>query len=814
MGTMDTILIHSSGWVLMLVVALLTGMVGLCVGIPGRSRIKTTLGWLCMIWAILDSVVVVFSTLEVNQVDPPAILEILNVMLFQLLILNFTGFLYAMADKERGLHYRIVQIITVVSIVIHASFDYFHDYQGTGRLWLPAINQMIGWGGALTFLVVAYRRAPKGSTRRVRGMLVFGWFFFNIFCVWIPVQVVGETLGLIEDKILVFAYTQVLAGISFVAAFGLVLLRYNLVKVELDQVGEGLFRDIDSPVLLLSKNHAILRANPKAEEVFELAEIMGEAESDRAVTRVIPDFKGNAAKFGVDTETQLGHREFECTHSKVYQKDEELGSLLIFHDVTRERELARMKTEFTSTVSHELRTPLTSILGFAKIIERRFRDVLLPKVNTETKKEERAVKQIQTNLGVIISESNRLTALINDVLDISKMEAGKIDWHFAKCDPRTIIQQAINATNGLFANKPQVGLEQVIPDDLPEVVADSDRVVQVVINLISNAVKFTDEGAITISAEKSWSSITVKVRDPGAGISAENQKLVFEKYKQVGEIDSDKPKGTGLGLPISKEIVEFHGGRIWVESVLGEGSTFCFTLPLANVTDSVESTIDVTELALHLEKMEAPVESTQPTVLIVDDEPAIREMLKQLFEEQDYGTLEASDGVMALEVLRQESPDLVILDVMMPRLNGFDCAAAIKADRIGRHIPIVMLTVLDDAQRAFGLGVDAYLTKPFEAGEILTAVKRLLTTRMGARNVVVYGDREGNEDVFELLAKSRVEWTHVTSADALKAAMETSSPGLALVLRGHHETAAGRAEVQRIVGASPCLLFCLGASDA
>ena len=166
-----------------------------------------------------------------------------------------------------------------------------------------------------------------------------------------------------------------------------------------------------------------------------------------------------------------------------------------------------MKTEFTSTVSHELRTPLTSILGFAKIIERRFSNVILPRWTAETKKDERAVAQITKNLGVIISEGNRLTKLINEVLDISKMEAGKVDWNFAKCRTEDILEQAINATNGLFERKPHLKFIQEVPSELPEIVADSDRVVQVVINLISNAVKFTDEGSITGFNVQTGSSI-------------------------------------------------------------------------------------------------------------------------------------------------------------------------------------------------------------------------------------------------------------------------------------------------------------------
>ena len=300
------------------------------------------------------------------------------------------------------------------------------------------------------------------------------------------------------------------------------------------------------------------------------------------------------------------------------------------------------------------------------------------------------------------------------------MEAGKIDWNFAQRDARGIIDQAINATHGLFAAKPSVHLVQDIPDDLPQVVADSDRVVQVVINLISNAVKFTDAGQITVAVEKEWSSLTVKVQDQGTGISEADQKLVFDKYKQVGDVITDKPTGTGLGLPISKEIVEMHGGKIWVESTVGEGSTFAFSLPLATVVDTGVSSIDVQDYIAQLHQVSEQAADRAQTVLVVDDDAAIREMVTQLLEEAGYDTLEAADGVEGLEVARAEQPDVIILDVMMPRLNGFDCAAALKGDPHCRRIPIMMLTVIDQAQRAFGLGVEAYLTKPFDDQKVIS----------------------------------------------------------------------------------------------
>jgi signal transduction histidine kinase/HAMP domain-containing protein len=237
------------------------------------------------------------------------------------------------------------------------------------------------------------------------------------------------------------------------------------------------------------------------------------------------------------------------------------------------------KSAFLASVSHELRTPLTSILGFAKIIEKRLVERIFPVVQTEDRKTRRAVEQVTTNLDIIITEGERLTTMINEVLDLAKIESGKVEWQMQPIKVAEVIERATAATAALFEQK---GLELIkdVTEDLPEVSGDQDRLIQVVINLISNAVKFTAKGSVTCRARRVDSHILVSVSDTGLGIAQADQPHVFEKFKQVGDTLTNKPQGTGLGLPICKEIVEYHGGRIWVESELGQGSTFAFTLPI------------------------------------------------------------------------------------------------------------------------------------------------------------------------------------------------------------------------------------------
>jgi signal transduction histidine kinase len=237
------------------------------------------------------------------------------------------------------------------------------------------------------------------------------------------------------------------------------------------------------------------------------------------------------------------------------------------------------KSIFLSNVSHELRTPLTSVLGFAKIIKKRLEEKIFPMLPADDRKAQQAVAQVSENLGVVVIEAERLTALIDNVLDLAKIEAGKVEWHMENLSLPDVIDRASAATASLFDNG-SLKLKKDVAPDLPEIVGDLNMLIQVVINLISNAVKFTKMGAVTCRAESKDGEIVISVSDTGVGIAAEDQPKVFEKFTQVGDTITDKPKGTGLGLTICKEIVEHHGGRIWVESEIGKGSTFSFALPV------------------------------------------------------------------------------------------------------------------------------------------------------------------------------------------------------------------------------------------
>ncbi|HOU12663.1 MAG TPA: response regulator [Anaerolineae bacterium] len=533
----------------------------------------------------------------------------------------------------------------------------------------------------------------------------------------------------------------------------------NRLKIILQNIGDGLVvTDPAGKIVLVNPAFAQLVAQPASALVEQLLwhvlpvedlqtlVLSSLAQPDRVLATNIT-WRSPAANASPRFYNALSSALLERESAAETPDDppEVLGAVTILHDITLEVEVDKMKTDFISTVSHELRTPLTSVVGFAKLIQKAFERDIAPLVPVEDKRAGRAAQRISDNLDIIVLESERLTRLINDVLDIAKIEAGKVEWHIDNIQIAQGVQSAVAAVSALAQDK-GLRVEVDIEPELPLVSADPDRIVQVITNLLSNAIKFTDKGGIGVQVRRydlsaegvllppadfadkmrdlpagPW--LMVSVKDSGIGIAPENFQKVFEKFQQVGDIMTGRPKGTGLGLTISKEIVEYHGGRIWVESELGQGSTFRFVLPVHVTAPTLAPLIEEARSRADEEQLPRPVGNR---ILVVDDEAAIRELLYQELTDAGYHVLQALDGVAALTIARQERPDLIILDLMMPGIGGFDVISALRSDADTAAIPVMILSVLEDREKGYRLGADAYLTKPLDMPDILATIAKLL----------------------------------------------------------------------------------------
>lgn len=373
------------------------------------------------------------------------------------------------------------------------------------------------------------------------------------------------------------------------------------------------------------------------------------------------------------------------------ERAELIGRIIALRDVTRERELDKMKTDFVSVVSHELRTPLTSIKGYT--------DLLLSGAAGD-------INELQREfLGITQTSTTRLTSLINDMLDISRIESGRIEIKHEPIDYRQIVDDTLRLMKAP-ADERNITMEASLPESMPPVRGDTDKVAQVLTNLVSNALKYTPPGGwIKVILEVSGdASVTTCVADSGIGISPADQKKLFQRFFRADNTSTREAGGTGLGLVIAKSIVEILGGAIWVESETGQGSRFYFTLPL------------------YLETVQAPAPKPVALpdrgiglVLVVDDDDYVRNLVQHHLHRRGYGTLEAANGEDALQKARQHKPDVITLDMLMPGMDGLHVLRALKQDRATATIPVVTLSAVGDPARgALSLGAFSFLQKPFD----------------------------------------------------------------------------------------------------
>lgn len=332
----------------------------------------------------------------------------------------------------------------------------------------------------------------------------------------------------------------------------------------IDNIADGL--------IVVDKDGVINHINPAVSEMFALAEfeligknieILGQ-ELNQLVKRSLNTEEVVATELLL-VNNRVGKAVAKSIKKEYFSEESEakgiLGSVILIRDITQEKEIDRLKTEFITIVSHELRTPLTSILGFIEMIDKKFNETIMPVLDLKNEKISKAVNKINKNFNIIFSEGQRITSLINDVLDISKLESGTVIWNFEEISIDDVILSAYKALSSLFEQK-AIPCYIEIASNLPKLKADKERLIQVVINLLSNALKFTEKGYIKCKAELQDGNILVSVEDTGIGIPENEKDKIFEKFKQVGDLIRSKPKGTGLGLAISKQIVEAHGGKI------------------------------------------------------------------------------------------------------------------------------------------------------------------------------------------------------------------------------------------------------------
>jgi signal transduction histidine kinase/ActR/RegA family two-component response regulator len=363
-----------------------------------------------------------------------------------------------------------------------------------------------------------------------------------------------------------------------------------------------------------------------------------------------------------------------------------------------ELELAsRHKSEFLASMSHELRTPLNAVLGFSEVLlERMFGDI--------NERQEDYLRDIH-------SSGKHLLELINEILDLSKVEAGRMELEYSSFDLRTLLEDATGMLRER-ASAHGISLTVEVPDDVGQVYSDVLRLKQVVLNLLTNAVKFTgDGGSVVVRAVRRATEIEVTVKDSGIGVPEVDKERIFESFQQGGR-GTTREEGTGLGLTLSRKIVELLGGRMWLESEVGVGSTFSFSLPDREDVGAEDAGRGDADARIR------------DVVVIEDDRPSA-ELLSVYMSRAVQHVTVARDGPSGLEAARRIRPQAVLLDIKLPGMDGWSVLKSLKADQATRDIPVIVVSVVDERARGASLGAAAYLVKPVSRERLLEALTPL-----------------------------------------------------------------------------------------
>jgi signal transduction histidine kinase/DNA-binding response OmpR family regulator len=433
------------------------------------------------------------------------------------------------------------------------------------------------------------------------------------------------------------------------------------------------------------------------------------------------------------------------------------GALAVFRDNAREIRVAkdqaeearllaeaasRTKSAFLANMSHELRTPLNAIIGYSEILHEDAAD--------------RGDTASQADLVKIQSAGKHLLGLINDILDLSKIESGRMDIHLEDVDLGKLVSEVrvlVAPLMGKNANSLQVEM----PADIGVMRVDAVKLKQSLINLLSNAAKFTKQGLVTLAVQRVASDnpdglVTFAVTDSGIGMTEEQMGRLFQAFTQADATTTRNYGGTGLGLTITKHFCTMLGGSIDVTSKPGEGSTFTITLPDAAKREQAMPSVEAPRISGAV---------TGKTVLVVDDDPAVHDVLRGTLVKEGYRLLHAYDGAEALKIAHDDPPDVITLDVMMPQLDGWSVLGKLKSDPGLSHIPVIMLTIVDERTMGYSLGAAEYMTKPVDRARLLELLRRFAAKTREAVILVVDDDPDVRG-----IVKSTVEKVGLKAAEA------------------------------------------------
>lgn len=504
---------------------------------------------------------------------------------------------------------------------------------------------------------------------------------------------------------------------------------------------QAILTSIADGVIVFDGRGGAIIANPAIGRILEcsaediagsdIESLMGEA-VDADDREMIVGLLRRREKHRSSVKFDWGAKTLSATFAPVRGEQEDVGTVAVFRDFTREAEVDRLKSDFVSIVSHELRTPLTSIKGYLDL-------VLMGAAGPFNKQQESFLKITKDN-------AERLHELVSHLLDISRIEAGKLDLDIQVISLPKIIDQIAGSLRKEFEDR-DLTLTVELRPGLPETFGDPNRIAQILDNLLSNAYKYTVEGGAKIGVRVAGDALQVDVTDTGVGIIQEDREKLFTRFFRAEEAMVRQQPGSGLGLNITKSLVELHGGKIWVESEPGRGSTFSFTLPLPVGLMEVAEAPVAEVVAARPEDVDTLTMPTVPIpagpwILVADDDVSVAALFKRQLEREGFRVTVVSQGSRVVEIARQLRPELITLDLIM-EVDGLSVLEKLKADPITSDIPVVIISVVPESQKGLSLGAVDYLTKPLDEGQLLACIRRVFKQLGGGgRNKILVVDDE------------------------------------------------------------------------
>ena len=711
-----------------------------------------------------------FDFLHWSPINPDWVIPLLRMQSFFWLLIGFmfTHFTYVFLKLKKNFIYYLIMVSAMASVPVGLTSDlvikdHMREFWGTaivpGPLYVPMVT-IIVLVPFIYSLVLLFRRmlATGDLVERNQCRLI-------LFGTAIAVLLTFTTLIILPTAFSVPAlpltHFSIMLHLLFVFT---AIVKYKFLAVGIRDAAQDIFSSVKDGVVLLSNLDEVMQINGSAKSILDI-------ELDSRAQVVVDKLLGkninvrNLDEFEREYSSAGSTKYLRLSRSPLRQNGQDIGSILFVRDITSKKhaeyevnrinaDLARArddalaaskaKSQFLANMSHELRTPLNAIIGYSEML------------NEEAA--EQGNKMLATDLKRINGAGHHLLGLINDILDLSKIEAGKVSIFVEKISVHDLVNESVEMIQPL-AQKNSNKITLLGMENAGEIITDVIKLKQILYNLLSNACKFTHDGEISLEIKRPQSNekgmIVFSIRDTGIGLDNLEVDRLFEYFSQADPSTTRQYGGTGLGLAISKRFCALMGGDIGVTSTKGVGSIFEVSIPVVVQAGSSEleesripgaSSTEEQSITLESEIHDSAIISNAKRVLVVDDDPSVRDLLSRYLLREGFSVLEAANGEQGIELAENEKPDVIILDVMMPGTDGWNVLEYLKSHPMLVSIPVIMLTMVDDRSRGYALGAMHFLNKPVNWSSLYQIINETLGQGSSKQNVLVVDDDSHSRD--------------------------------------------------------------------